>query len=170
MISVTCKKSHRLNEMIFQTNEKLIEHLWAPNLHFLTTERFSSLLWCTLDLQHQIGADINSEECRHSHNIQEWFSTLRQPHKTHCWSVDLPADQMSENYKLASGTCFMSFTNYPLDEQLCRVLSVSHSNSIHEVGGKMNLVYWKLNCLGCTPRFNIVQHRVSTASSVQTRA
>ena len=27
----------------------------------------------------------------------------------------------------------MSFTNYPLDEQLCRVLSVSHSNSIHEV-------------------------------------
>ena len=38
-----------------------------------------------------------------------------------------------KNDKLASGTCFMSFTNYPLDEQLCRVLSVSHSNSIHEV-------------------------------------
>ena len=34
---------------------------------------------------------------------------------------------------MLSGTCFMSFTNYPLDEQLCRVLSVSHSNSIHEV-------------------------------------
>ena len=26
--------------LLFQTNEKLIEHLWAPNLHFLTTERF----------------------------------------------------------------------------------------------------------------------------------
>ena len=23
----------------FQTNEKLIDHLWAPNLHFLTTEK-----------------------------------------------------------------------------------------------------------------------------------
>ena len=44
------------------------------------------------------------------------------------------SDQMSyNNDKLGSGTCFMSFTNYPLDEQLCRVLSVSHSNSIHEV-------------------------------------
>lgn len=27
----------------------------------------------------------------------------------------------------------MSFVNYPLDHQMCRVLSVSHSNSIHEV-------------------------------------
>lgn len=27
----------------------------------------------------------------------------------------------------------MSFRNFPLDEQLCRVLSVSHTNSIHEV-------------------------------------
>ena len=27
----------------------------------------------------------------------------------------------------------MSFKNYPIDEQLCRVLSVAHSNSIHEV-------------------------------------
>ena len=26
--------------VVFQTNEKLIEHLWAPNLHFLTTERW----------------------------------------------------------------------------------------------------------------------------------
>ena len=33
-----------------QTNEKLIEHLWAPNLHFLTTERFC------LHSNHQIGA------------------------------------------------------------------------------------------------------------------
>ena len=32
-------------DIVFQTNEKLIEHLWAPNLHFLTTERFSSSLW-----------------------------------------------------------------------------------------------------------------------------
>ena len=31
------------------------------------------------------------------------------------------------------GTCFMSFKNYPIDEQLCRVLSVAHANSIHEV-------------------------------------
>ena len=27
----------------------------------------------------------------------------------------------------------MSFKNYPIDEQLCRVLSVAHANSIHEV-------------------------------------
>ena len=27
----------------------------------------------------------------------------------------------------------MSFRNYPIDEQLCRVLSVAHANSIHEV-------------------------------------
>ena len=45
---------------------------------------------------------------------------------------------MSEKDKWVSGTCFMSFTNYPLDEQLCRVLSVSHSNSIHEVEEKNN--------------------------------
>ena len=32
-----------------------------------------------------------------------------------------------------AGTCFMSFRNYPIDEQLCRVLSVAHANSIHEV-------------------------------------
>ena len=41
----------------------------------------------------------------------------------------------------------MSFTNYPMDEQLCRVLSVSHSNSIHEVDNMtndLNLVWWKL--------------------------
>ena len=40
--------------------------------------------------------------------------------------------------KVTSGTCFMSFTNYPMDEQLCRVLSVSHSNSIHEVDNMRN--------------------------------
>ena len=27
----------------------------------------------------------------------------------------------------------MSFKNYPIDQQLCRVLSVAHANSIHEV-------------------------------------
>ena len=31
--------SFKLIGVVFQTNEKLIEHLWAPNLHFLTTER-----------------------------------------------------------------------------------------------------------------------------------
>ena len=45
---------------------------------------------------------------------------------------------------MLSGTCFMSFTNYPLDEQLCRVLSVSHSNSIHEVEiGHILLLLWE---------------------------
>ena len=40
--------------------------------------------------------------------------------------------------QMDAGTCFMSFTNYPMDEQLCRVLSVSHSNSIHEVDNMTN--------------------------------
>ena len=47
---------------------------------------------------------------------------------------------------MLSGTCFMSFTNYPLDEQLCRVLSVSHSNSIHEVEiGHILLLLWEVD-------------------------
>ena len=67
---------------------------------------------------------------------------------TPAWSSCIRYCQISkwEKYTkvMLSGTCFMSFTNYPLDEQLCRVLSVSHSNSIHEVEiGHILLLLWE---------------------------
>jgi len=84
-----------------KTNEKLIEHLWAPNLHFLTTERL------------------------------ERISTLKNAGTVTIFRNG--SVHYDSHIRLTVGTCFMSFTNYPMDEQLCRVLSVSHSNSIHEV-------------------------------------
>ena len=117
---------------------------------------------------HQIGEDINVEERRHRHNLQEWLGPLRQPHKTNSWSDNDLSETLSEKNvkKVTSGTCFMSFTNYPMDEQLCRVLSVSHSNSIHEVE-TWQIVSISFDVLGRAARFDIVQHRVPTAPTVQ---
>jgi len=84
-----------------KTNEKLIEHLWAPNLHFLSTEEINKI--STLKNSGTVTIFRNGTVRYDSH------------------------------IRLTVGTCFMSFKNYPLDDQLCRVLSVSHSNSIHEV-------------------------------------
>ena len=61
--------------------------------------------------------------------------------------------------KVTSGTCFMSFTNYPMDEQLCRVLSVSHSNSIHEVDNMTN--YLNLASRSCCE----VRYRTTQSSN-----
>ena len=100
-----------------QTNEKLVEHLWAPNLHFLSTEQIDKI--ATLKNSGTVTIFRNGTVHFDSHirltvgmRMMVTLMFLR---------------------KFLSGTCFMSFKNYPLDDQLCRVLSVSHSNSIHEV-------------------------------------
>jgi len=84
-----------------KTNEKLVEHLWAPNLHFLSTEKLEKI--STLKNSGSVTIFRNG--------TVQYYSHIR----------------------ITVGTCFMSFKNYPIDEQLCRVLSVAHSNSIHEV-------------------------------------
>ena len=100
-----------------KTNEKLIEHLWAPNLHFLSTEKLEKI--ATLKNSGSVTIYRNGTVQFDSHIRITVGGMLK----------------FMENFILftSSGTCFMSFKNYPIDQQLCRVLSVAHANSIHEV-------------------------------------
>ena len=101
-----------------KTNEKLIDHLWAPNLHFLSTEKLERI--STLKNSGSVTIYRNGTVQFDSHvRITVGKTNFFQKINIHELS--------------SSGTCFMSFKNYPIDEQLCRVLSVAHSNSIHEV-------------------------------------
>ncbi|XP_023328635.1 glycine receptor subunit beta-type 4 [Eurytemora carolleeae] len=86
---------------LIKTSDQLIQHLWAPNLHFLSTERM------------------------------EKISTLKNTGTVTIFRNGTVIYDSS--IRLTVGTCVMSYQNYPMDSQLCRVLSVSHSNSIHEV-------------------------------------
>ena len=99
-----------------KTNEKLIEHLWAPNLHFLSTEKLERI--STLKNSGSVTIYRNGTVQFDSHVR---ITVGREMLVRRGGNV------------LLAGTCFMSFKNYPIDEQLCRVLSVAHANSIHEV-------------------------------------
>ena len=185
--------SFKLIGVVFQTNEKLIEHLWAPNLHFLTTERWLLPLGKELILSYR--PDWNGSQPWRT--PAQWRSSGTAPCTTTATSdsqlvsFDASTPMFATNVRarplvscictpalspciqycqiskwdkytkvMLSGTCFMSFTNYPLDEQLCRVLSVSHSNSIHEVEiGHILLFLWEVACcrLCCGARYRTTQ-------------